>query len=110
MLNGVREAEKRVTVEAGGSQVVSFSVTREEAGTCTVAVDGLSASFAVVAPTPPAEEEEEVPPEEEEELIPEPAKPINWSVVGGIIGGVVLVIVLITLFWIRRRAYKLTER
>jgi nitrous oxidase accessory protein NosD len=114
-LNGVKEAEKRVTLSAGAGLTVTFSVTREEAGTCTVTVDGLSDSFAVVAPPPPPEEEEElvvvpeeeeeVPPEEEEALIPEPAKPINWPVLGGIIGGVILVIVLITLFWVRRRAY-----
>jgi len=49
-INGVKEAEKRVTVAAGTSQSVDFSVTREDAGTYSVVVDGLSGVFTVVAP------------------------------------------------------------
>ena len=51
------------------------------------------------------EEVEPAPVEEEVEVTPEPAAGINWPVVGGIIGGVVLLVGwLIFLFW-RRRAY-----
>ncbi len=93
-IDGAKEAEETVTVAAGESQDVSFSVTREEADSYTVAVDGLSGSFTVVAP--PEEEEEE----EEEEVPTEPG--FNWPLYGGIIGGVI-VVGLGVFFWMRRR-------
>jgi len=80
-IDGVKEAEETVTVAAGDSQEVSFTVTKEEAGSYTVAVDGLSGSFAVVAPPPG----------------------INWAMIGGIIAGVI-VVGLLTFFFLRRRA------
>jgi len=99
MINGVKEAERSIFIAAGKSQDVSFSVAKEEADSYSVAVDGLSASFTVVAP--PEEEEEVAPPEEEEEE-PEVKPPFPWPLVGGIIGGVV-VVGLCVFFWIRRR-------
>jgi len=93
-IDGVKEAEKTVTVAAGKSKDVSFSVTREETGSYTVAVDGLSGSFTVVAPPEGEEEEEEV------------TKPgINWPLIGGIIGGVIVVGLGVFFFIRRRRAY-----
>ncbi|GAI66797.1 unnamed protein product, partial [marine sediment metagenome] len=89
-IDGVKEAEETVTVAAGESQDVSFSVTREEAGRYTVAVDGLSGSFTVVAPP------------EEEEVPTEPV--LSWPFVGGIIGGVIVVALLIYFLLFRRRA------
>ncbi len=80
-IDGVKEAEKTVTIAAGDSQTVSFSVTKEEAGSYSVTVDELSGSF-TVAPAKPA---------------------INWPVLGGIIGGAVVVGLLI-FFLVRRRA------
>ena len=100
-LNGVKEAEKSVTVAAGGSQTVTFFVSIKETGSYTVSVDGLSASLTVVAPKPPT------PPVEEEEEVPEvPAKPINWPLVGGLIAAAVVVVaILIYFLWVRPRAY-----
>jgi len=83
-IDGVKEAEETVTIAAGESQDVSFSVTKEEVGSYTVTVDGLSGSFTVVA------------------LVKPPG--INWAMIGGIIGGVVVVGLLI-FFVLRRRAY-----
>ena len=85
-INGGKEEEKTVTIAAGSSQTVSFRVTREEAGSCTVTVDGLSGSFTVVAPPAPSR--------------------INWALIGGIIGGGGVVVGLLIFFLvIRRRAY-----
>jgi hypothetical protein len=78
-INGVKEAEKSVALGAGRSQEVSFSVTREEAGSYTVTVDGLSGQLTVMPP-----------------------RPVNWPLIGGVIGGVV-VVGLGVFFWKRRR-------
>jgi uncharacterized protein YfaP (DUF2135 family) len=87
-INDVKEADKSVTVAAGKSETVTFSITKEEAGTYSVEVDGLKGSFTVAAPLPPTL----------------PVKPpINWPVVGGIIAGVIAVGLLI-FFLVRRRA------
>jgi len=97
-IDGMKEAEERVTIAAGESQEVSFSVTREEADSYDVAVDGLSGSFTVVAP-PEGEEEEE-------EVATEPEPGINWPLYGGIIGAAVIVAgLLIYVFVFRRREY-----
>ncbi len=82
-INGVKEADRMVTVAADDTLNLIFLVTREEAGDYTVDVDGLSASFTVVAP-------------EEEEGI-------NWPLLGGIIGGVIVVGLLIFFLVFRRR-------
>jgi len=91
-VNGVKEAEKTVTIAAGDSQEVSFSLTRDEPGTYNVSVDGLSGGFTVIVVTPLPEEEEV------------PTKPgINWALIGGIIGGVIVVVGLLYYFLVLRR-------
>ncbi|GAI77910.1 unnamed protein product, partial [marine sediment metagenome] len=96
-INGVKEAEKSLTVAAGKSQVVSFSVSKEEARTYSVVVDGLSSFFRVVGPVLPP-----TPPPPAPVPVPEVKPPFPWPLVGGIIGGVV-VVGLCVFFWIRRR-------
>jgi len=121
-LNG-EEAEKSVTIAAGSSQTVTFSVARKEAGSYSVAIDGLSGSFSVVAPpapappppapapapappppapapAPPPPAPAPAPPEE----VPAPPEkpPINWPLIGGIIGGVIVAGLLI-FFLVRGR-------
>ena len=113
-INGVKEAEKRTTVAEGRSQTVSFTVSREDAGSYSVVVDGLSGSFTVVAPAivpvppPPVPVPAPAPP-----VVPEPTPPVpevipppapNWPLIGGIIGGAIVVGLLI-FFLVRRRAY-----
>jgi hypothetical protein len=78
-INDIRETEKSVTLGAGKSQEVSFSVTREKPGSYTVSVDGLSGQFAVMPP------------------------PVKWPLIGGIIAAVV-VVGLLVFFLVRRRA------
>jgi hypothetical protein len=100
-INGLREAVQSVMVTAGRSEIVTFSVTRDEVGTYSVVVEGLNASFTVVAPlsqpptaalpAPPA------PP------APPVTTPTNWPLIGGIIVGVIVVGLLV--FLLVRRAY-----
>ena len=47
-INGAQEEVESVTIAAGASESVTFSVTREDAGTYEVSVDGLSGSFTVL--------------------------------------------------------------
>jgi tetratricopeptide (TPR) repeat protein len=47
-INGVQEETESVTMAAGDSKSVTFSVTREYAGSYTVTVDDLSGSFTVM--------------------------------------------------------------
>ncbi|MBA7659320.1 hypothetical protein ES703_67297 [subsurface metagenome] len=70
-IEGVKEAEKKVTVAAGDSRSVSFSVSREDAGSYSVAVGELSGSFTLVAlPAPPV------------------APALNWPLLGGVVAAV----------------------
>ena len=78
-INGINEAEKSISVAAGESQSVSFSVTRTEAGSYSVDVNGLTGIFTVAAA----------------------AAPIAWWI--WVIAGVV-VAGLIIFFVVRRRA------
>lgn len=72
MINGVTEAEESVTIAAGASQSVSFSVTKEDAGSYSVTIDDLSGTFVVTEVTPPP-------------------TPINWWLIGGIIAAVIII-------------------
>ena len=94
-INGVKEADKSVTVAAGSSKVVTFSVTKADIGSYSVAVDDLSASFTVVAPPPP-------PPPEEEVIPPAPVAWWVWLIVGLAAAAVIGVVIWLVLR--RRRA------
>jgi len=115
-VDGVQEASEDITVAAGASQSVSFTISREAPGNHTVNVSGLEGSFTVVAPTapPPAP----LPPQPSEPTqqaspappapLPAPASPspapeTNWVVLGIIIAAVVVVVVVV-IFVARRRA------
>lgn len=93
-INEVKEAEKKVTVAAGSTQDVSFTVTKVEAGSYSIVVDGLSGSFVVVAPPPPIPPPPPVP-------VAEP--PMNWPLIGGAIAAGLVVGGVITFFLVVRR-------
>jgi hypothetical protein len=91
----VVEETKEITLDAGASEEVTFTTSRDVAGTYSVEVGGLSGSFTV----------EEKP----EETTPPPTTPteptINWPIIWGAMAGVLVVGVIILWIAIRRRAY-----
>lgn len=76
-INGLVEGTEYVTLAAGESQQVSFTASKDTAGTYSVEVNGQSAAFTVVEPT-------------------------QWILIAEIIGGVI-VLALIIIF--ARRLY-----
>ena len=90
-IDGVEEAREEITLNAGASRKITFTTSKNVAKTYSVDVNGLSGSFTVKekpAPPPP-------PP-----ILP-PAV-VNWPLIWGIIGGVVVVSVIIFLV-VRKR-------
>jgi len=97
-INGVKEAEDSVTLAPGRSQDVAFTVTKEDAGSYSVVVDGLSGSFTVVAlPPPPA------PPPPAPPVAPPPPPGVNWAIVGPIIAVAVFLAIFLPLRQRRKR-------
>ena len=87
-IDGVKETEERVTIAAGSSQTVTFSVTKDVAGTYSVDVSGLTGSFTV--------KEKVVPP-----VVPKPLAWWVWLIVG--LGVVVIGGLLAYFLWWKRR-------
>ena len=119
-INGVKEAEKAVRIAPGESQSVSFSVAKE-AGSYSVAIDGLSGSF-TVAPAPPPPPPTPTPAPPTPTVTPPPPAPTPtptpapapapptppgfnwWALWGAVIAGVVIVAGLLIFRWVRRKA------
>jgi len=94
-IDGVVEETKEIALDAGASEEVTFTTTKNTAGTYSVEVGGLSGSFMVE--------------EQPEETTPPPDIPeeptINWPIIWGTMAGVLVVGVVILWIAIRRRAY-----
>ena len=86
-INDAVEETKEVTVAAGASETVTFTTSKDKAGTYAVDVNGLTGSFMV----------------KEAAVSPPPPSPVNWLVIGGIIAAVVVVVGLLIFFLVRRR-------
>jgi|GEM_PF-1786954 len=86
-IDGVVTQTKRVTLAAGASETVEFTVSQNTAGIYLASINDESASFTVKKPAaaPPAG--------------------INWALIGGIIGGVAVVAAAVLLLLRRRRSY-----
>ncbi|MFC1912784.1 CARDB domain-containing protein [Chloroflexota bacterium] len=80
---------RKVPLAGGDGQIVTFSITQSTAGTYKVNMGGLAGSFTVNEEAPPSSSTER----------------INWPVLGGIIGGVILVGLLVFFLIRRRRIY-----
>jgi len=112
-IDGVVAATKEVTVSAGFSKEVAFTISKDIAGTYSVDVNGLTDSFTVkeeeaaavisTPPTSPPAEETSPPPSAEEANAPPPAKPINWPVAYGVVAA--LVVMGSLLFFLAKRSH-----
>jgi tetratricopeptide (TPR) repeat protein len=80
-LDGEVVDTKGVTLASGASETVSFTVTKDVAGTYSVEIDGSSDSFRVTSEAG-----------------------TNWGLIGGIIGGVIVVAIIVAVVLLRRRA------
>jgi len=103
-VNGVDGETGDITVAASGTEDVSFTVTKQEPGTCMVDVNGLESSYTVIAPPPvtmpkPAPAPPPAPPEPPQESSPQ----TNWVVIG-VIAALVVVAGALILFLVRRHA------
>jgi hypothetical protein len=103
-INGVLEATQDVTVNANDGKEVIFTTAKNVAGSYAVEVDGLRGSFTVkekpALPQPPA-----TPPSAPTEPVSPLSAGVNWLLIGGIIGAVVVVgIILFVLIRVRARS------
>jgi len=114
-INGVQEAEKSVTIAAGGRQDISFNIVKETAGTYSVELNGLTGSLTVASvpstepPEPPEEEGQEpiltpIPSETTpvQTQVPTPSE-TNWALIWGVVAAGVVIIGTTAILWLRRR-------
>ena len=96
-INGMVEATKEVTVNTGLNKEVTLTISKDIAGTYSVAVDGLTGSFIV--------KEELVP--QAPEIPPAITEPFNLLLIVGIAAGVLVVgmAILLVVVLRRRRQY-----
>ena len=97
-INGVKEAEDRVTLAPGRSQDVTFTVTKADAGSYSVDVNGLTGSFTVKPPPLPPAPPPPAPP------VAPPPPGINWAILGPIIAVAVFLAIFLPVRQRRRRA------
>ena len=86
-----------MAVAGGGSEPVSFTTSRDAAGTYSVDVNGLTGSFTVKEAVPV--------PAPAPAPVPTPPAEINWPIIWGVIAGVV-VLGLLVFFLARRRVHQ----
>jgi len=89
-INGVAETAQEVILDASASKRVSFTTSKEAAGSYSVDVNGVTGAFEVKQkPAPP--------------FVPTPAKPFNWWLIEGIIAAAALAALLTYLFLMQRK-------
>jgi hypothetical protein len=100
-IDDVVEASKEISIDAGASQEVTFTVSKDVAKTYSVDVNGLGGTFVVTeeteapSPAPPASPAPTAPPAAPTPPAAapptEPAEAINWPVLWGVIGAAIAV-------------------
>ena len=98
-IDGVVEATEDVALDAGDSGEVTFTTTKDVAGSYSVDVNGLSGSFTV--------KEKTASPSPTPTPTPTPTPGVNWPLIWGIIVGVVAVGVII--FFVARKPREARE-
>lgn len=94
-INGTEEAKKEVTLEAGESETITFSIVRDIEGSYAVDIDGMVGEFTVIVLQPAL-------PKPVEALPVKP--PTNWWLIGGIIFGCVVIAAgLLVYFFVWRK-------
>jgi hypothetical protein len=89
-INGVAEAAQEVILDAGASKRVSFTTSKEAAGSYSVDVNGVTGAFEVKQkPAAP--------------FVPTPAKPNSWWLISAIIAAAALAALLTYLFLMQRK-------
>ena len=86
-VDNVVVTSKSVTVAGKSNQTVSFTTSKDKAGTYSVSVDALTGSFTV---KPAA-------------VIPPPPPKTNWGLIIGVIVGVVVVAAVVAVVLVRRK-------
>ena len=118
-VNGSVEETNEVTLAGGASQTVTFTTAKDVAGVYSVTVGALLGTFTVKAALVSVAVEKETPspsttpqPVAETSSLPStttqpvgetPTYHINWSILGGLIGGVVVIVTLLVYFLALRR-------
>jgi len=94
-IDEVLEEAKEVTLAPEAVETIVFTVTRDASSTYSIKVNGLSGSFTVKPVPPPA------PTPTPRPVLPVP-QPINWWLIGGIIGGMIALGLLVYFLVFRR--------
>ena len=91
-INGAIEQTKEITLAAGSSATIAFSVTKGEVGTYSVDVNGLTDSFLVTEALLP---------------LPPPTSPslsgVNWAILGPIIPVALVLTIILPIKLLRKR-------
>lgn len=90
---------KEIIVDGGGSQKVTFTTTKNVAGTYMVNVDGLAGEFTVKGPDAPAYSPAPSP----EPPPPVTPKPAKWWLIGSILAAYIILFIVVWRIVRRRR-------
>jgi len=94
-INGAEEAKKEVTLGAGRSETLTFTIAKDAEGSYTVDIGGRVGQFTVIVTPPP------IPTPTEALPVPPPT---NWGLIGGIIAGCIVVAGLLVYFFVWRKS------
>jgi hypothetical protein len=122
-INGVEEVRESVTLGAGSSETVTFTVVKDIPATYNIDVNGLAGSFTMEtlsvpessspASNPPSTQPETKPesiPGQELEPVPQTpvVEPFNWGLLGTSVGaGMVFGSIFVFILWRRMRTHRL---